>query len=154
MDLPIKWGFCCAGKIANDFSLAMDMVMYSEDGKTKQHEKVAVAARSSERAEEFAEKHGFRKSYGSYEDLANDSEVQIVYVSSVHPRHFELSKMYLNKNKHVLCEKPLTMSVKETGELVALAKEKKVFFMEGFWSRFFPAYQTAKKLVEDGKVGT
>ncbi|XP_075251848.1 trans-1,2-dihydrobenzene-1,2-diol dehydrogenase-like [Convolutriloba macropyga] len=147
MSSPLRWGFCCAGKIANDFSLAMDNLP------VPQHRKVAVAARDAEKAKEFSQAHKFEKSYGSYKQLAEDEDVEIVYVSSLHPQHFELAKMFLEHNKHVLCEKPLTMKLEETTELVRLAEEKRLFFMEGFWSRFFPAYQSVKKLVDQGAIG-
>ena len=80
-------------------------------------------------------------------------KVEIVYVSSLHPQHFELCKLYLEANKNVLCEKPLTMKLSHTEELVRLAREKGLFFMEGFWSRFFPVYQSVKKHVSNGDIG-
>jgi len=144
---PIRWGFCCASKIANDVSLAMDTVMANG------HRKVAVAARNVKKAEEFSQEHKFEKFYGSYQQLADDSEVEIVYVSSLHPQHYELSKLFMEHGKHVLCEKPLTMKLEHTLDLIRIAKEKKVFFMEGFWSRFFPVYEAVKKHVDNGDIG-
>ena len=144
---PLRWGFCCAGRIASDFSLAMDNVL------SNGHHKVAVAARDSSKAEEFAKSHNFGRSYGSYEELAEDSEVEIVYVSSLHPQHYELCRLFLENGKNVLCEKPLTMQLKHTEDLVALAREKKLFFMEGFWSRFFSVYESVKRHIENGDIG-
>ena len=143
----LKWGFCSAGKVANDFSVAMDSVM---SGK---HRKVAVAAKSFERAKKFAEDHNFEKYYGSYEELANDTEVDVVYVSSLNTAHFDLSRMFLEKRKNVVCEKPLTLSFAKTKELVDIAKSAQVFFMEAIWSRCFPLYNQVKKICNEGTIG-
>lgn len=71
----------------------------------------------------------------------------------MHPQHFEIAKLMLNHGKHVLCEKPLTMNLKQTTELINLAKEKKLFLMEGIWSRCFPIYEIVKKEIESGSIG-
>ena len=65
----------------------------------------------------------------------------MVYVGAIHPKHLEIAKIYLEAGKSVLCEKPLCMNVKETEELIQLARSKNVFLMEGIWSRCIPAYK-------------
>lgn len=77
----------------------------------------------------------------------------VVYIGTLHPQHFDIAKLMLNHGKHVLCEKPLTMNLKQTTELINLAKEKKLFLMEGIWSRCFPIYETLKKEIESGSIG-
>lgn len=77
----------------------------------------------------------------------------VVYIGTLHPQHFEIAKLMLNHGKHVLCEKPLTMNLKQTTELINLAKEKKLFLMEGIWSRCFPIYEILKKEIESGSIG-
>ena len=71
--------------------------------------------------------------------MVRDPEVEIVYVNVIHPFHKNGVSLALNHNKHILCEKPFTMNAKEAEELIQLAREKKCFLMEGFWTRFFPA---------------
>ena len=95
-----------------------------------EHTVVAVASRSLERAAEFAGKHDIGKAYGSYEELARDENIEIVYVATLHPTHAPLCKLALNHGKHVLCEKPMTMNLKDTKELFELAKAKGLFIME------------------------
>ena len=91
---------------------------------------VAVAARSLERAAEFADRHNIEKAYGSYEELARDASVEVVYISTIHPQHAPLCKLALSHGKHVLCEKPMTMNLKQTKEVFKLAKAKGLFIME------------------------
>ena len=74
-------------------------------------------------------------------DSIYDYCVEVVYVGAIHPKHLEIAKIYLEAGKSVLCEKPLCMNVKETEELIQLARSKNVFLMEGIWSRCIPAYK-------------
>ncbi len=90
----------------------------------------AVAARSLESAKGFAVTHEIENAYGSYEELLKDTEIDVVYVGSINPQHLTLAKMAINLGKNVLCEKPMGMNLKETQELVQLAREKKIFLME------------------------
>jgi len=119
-----RWGILGASRIAHDFLVAMKTLPENE------HTVVAVASRSLERAAEFAGKHDIGKAYGSYEELARDENVEVVYVSTLHPTHAPLCKLALNHGKHVLCEKPMTMNLKDTKELFELAKAKGLFIME------------------------
>ena len=119
---------------------------------------VAVAARKIEDAKEFAVKHGIEKAYSDYENLAKDADIdvamndlelkmhikfhfKVIYIGAINSVHLPLAKMFLNAGKAVLCEKPLCVNVKETKELVELARSKKVFLMEAVWSRCLPVYQ-------------
>lgn len=77
----------------------------------------------------------------------------VVYIGTLNPQHFEIAKLMLNHGKHVLCEKPLTMNLKQTTELINLAKSKKLFLMEAIWSRCFPAYEALRKEIDFGTVG-
>lgn len=147
LDGPLKWGIVAAGKISNDWAAALSSLPNDE------HQTVAIAARDADRAATFAKKFSIPKSYGSYEELANDSNVNIVYIGTIHPTHYEIVKMMLENDKHVLCEKPMTLSVNHTVELVELAKEKKKFFQEAVWSRFFPAYRTLRQVLMEEKIG-
>lgn len=144
---PTRWGICTAGTISYDFSVAVRILPRHD------HQLAAVAARNLERAQEFAKKFEIPKAYGSYEELANDPGIDIVYVASINTAHVEHCKMMLNAGKHVLCEKPLAMNTREVKEILELAKQKKLFFMEAFWTRFFPAIHELKNQLDSGVIG-
>lgn len=77
----------------------------------------------------------------------------IVFVSVLNLQHYEVTKLMLENGKHVLCEKPMGMTYKQTKSLVDLAREKKLFLLEGMWSRFFPAYDALDKHITSGGLG-
>ncbi|WBW72720.1 D-xylose 1-dehydrogenase (NADP+) [Schizosaccharomyces osmophilus] len=150
----LRWGFLGAGNIATDF--ANDLIKAPQYHK-HQHALVAVATQNSrERAAAFAERYknenSSPKAYGSYEELLQDNNVDIVYISNHHPQHYGTVKLALHAGKGVLCEKPLTINYPESLELVKLAREKKVFFAEGFWIRFFPIVKKAQQLLHEERV--
>nr|XP_053649374.1 trans-1,2-dihydrobenzene-1,2-diol dehydrogenase-like isoform X1 [Cherax quadricarinatus] len=145
--MATRWGIVSAGLISSDFVNALKLLPPGE------HRLVAVAARSLERAKSFATKNGVEKAYGSYEDLAKDPDVEVVYIGTIHPYHLPVGSLMIQAGKHVLCEKPMCMSVKETKQLIKLAKEKKVFLMEAVWSRFFPVYHEMTKRIKAGEIG-
>lgn len=76
-----------------------------------------------------------------------------MYIGTIHPQHFDIAMMMLEHGKHVLCEKPLTMNLKQTTELIQCAKAKKRFLMEAVWSRCFPVYDAIKKELASGSLG-
>jgi len=133
--MATRWGIVSAGLISHDFTNAIG-IHPAED-----HQVVAVAARKLTDAEEFAAKHGIKRAYGNYEDLAKDADIDVIYIGAINTVHLPLAKLYLNAGKAVLCEKPLCMNLKETQELVELARSKKLFLMEAVWSRCLPAYK-------------
>lgn len=145
--MAIHWGIAGAGKISHDFVSSLQTLPESE------HVVVAVAARELSRAQNFSSLHKIKKAFDSYTKLAEDNDIDTVYIGTLHPQHFEIAKLMLNHGKHVLCEKPLTMNLKQTTELINLAKEKKLFLMEGIWSRCFPIYEIVKKEIESGSIG-
>ncbi|XP_067001936.1 trans-1,2-dihydrobenzene-1,2-diol dehydrogenase [Anabrus simplex] len=145
--MATRWGIASVGKISHDFVTALSTLPAEE------HTVVAVAARDLERAQEFAELHKISIAYSSYEELARDENVDVVYVGTIHPYHLSISKLMLENGKPVLCEKPLTMNWKQTEELILLAREKKLFLMEAVWSRCFPAYDVLRRELEAGAVG-
>ena len=114
---------------------------------------VAVVARSLESAQKFATTHNIPKAYGSYDELANDSNVEVVYIGTINPGHLPIAKLMLNAGKHLLVEKPLTLNLKGTNELLNLATEKKLFVMEAIWSRFLPSYQFLKQQLAEKTIG-
>ena len=91
---------------------------------------VAVAGRSLDRAREFAARFSVTKAYGSYEQLTQDNDVDIVYVSTIHPTHYDCCMKMFEYNKHVLCEKSMTMNAVHTKQLIETARSKKLFLMK------------------------
>lgn len=142
---PCRWGILGAGAISSDFCRALRI--------TPGAQITAVAARSQAKAKEFAAKHDIEHAFGSYEELASSSAVDIVYVGTIHPSHYECVRTVLSRGKSVLCEKPMCMNAGETQALVALARQKGVFLMEGMWTRFFPAVVKALELIEQKAIG-
>ncbi|XP_033633975.1 trans-1,2-dihydrobenzene-1,2-diol dehydrogenase-like isoform X1 [Asterias rubens] len=145
--MKLRWGICSAGNISNNFVSALSSLP-SED-----HEVVAIAARSKEKANKFAEKHQIAVAYEGYEALARDTNVDIVYIGSINQTHLPLCQLFLNHGKNVLCEKPLGLNKREVQEIIDLAKEKDVFFMEGLWTRFFPAIVKLQELLAANHIG-
>ncbi|CAJ1049077.1 Hypothetical predicted protein [Xyrichtys novacula] len=145
--MATKWGICSAGKISHDFAVALK-TLAPED-----HQVVAVAARKLEDAQEFAKKHNISQAYGSYEELARDPDIDVIYIGVIHPYHLKTSLLFTNAKKNVLCEKPLAMNSKEVQEILACAKKNDVFFMEAVWTRFFPASVEIRRLLAQGEVG-
>ncbi|XP_046558506.1 trans-1,2-dihydrobenzene-1,2-diol dehydrogenase-like [Haliotis rubra] len=145
--MATRWGILSAGAISHDFTSAL----VSQN--PEEHQVVAVAARSADRAKEFADKFGIKSSYGSYEELVKDPDVDIVYIGAIHPEHYKQCLLCLGAGKHVLCEKPLTLTSVQTKEVLRTAKEKKLFFMEGFWSRFFPVYEKVREELSSNSIG-
>lgn len=143
----LKWGIVSAGKISNDFTVGLSCLPAEE------HKVIAVAARDFKRADDFAKLHNIPTAYASYEELAKNPEIDVVYVGSVNPEHLEISKLMLSNGKHVLCEKPLCLNKKQSTELIEFAKSKNLFLMEAIWSRFFPAYTYLKEQIVNGSLG-
>jgi len=146
--MATRWGILGAGKISHDFVTAMATML-----DPKEHIIVAVAARSLPSAQEFAKTHGIPKAYGSYEELVKDANVEVVYIGTTNNTHLPVAKLALNHGKHVLLEKPCAINVKETKEIVDLAEQKKLFFMEAIWARFFPSYKKLKEEIAAGVIG-
>jgi predicted dehydrogenase len=141
----VRFGILGPGKIANRFT---DSFTHVPDA-----EVVAVASRDGERARLFAEKHRIPRSYDSYDKLILDPEVDIIYVATPHPFHFENTMQCLHGGKAVLCEKPLAMNLRQAKEMIDTARKNNVFLMEGMWSRFFPATHKALEVLNAGSIG-
>ncbi|KAL1257238.1 hypothetical protein QQF64_012783 [Cirrhinus molitorella] len=145
--MVIRWGICSAGKISNDFTVALRTLP------AENHQVVAVAARDLKHAQEFAQKHSIPRAYGSYEELAKDPEIDVVYVGTIQTHHLSAGALFMNAKKNILCEKPLAMNLKEVQELIATAKKNDVFLMEAVWTRFFPVSLEISRLLSRGEVG-
>ena len=112
-----------------------------------------LASRTADRAAEAARELGFAKSYGSYEDLLADKEIEAVYIPLPNHLHAEWVKKAADAGKHVLCEKPFAMHAKEAEEAIRYAERKGVKVMEAFMYRFHPQWKKARDLVKAGEIG-
>lgn len=121
------------------------------------HTVVAAASSSSaDRAKKFLEECGCpsdAKAYGSYKELVNDPNVDIIYVATPHSHHYQNTRLALEAKKNVLCEKALTTNAEQARILVDLARKNNLFFMEAVWTRYFPLSIELRKFVTDGKLG-
>lgn len=114
---------------------------------------MAVAARDAARAQEFADQHAAARAYGNYEDLIADSEVDAIYVATLHPFHLEWIAHAVRAGKHVLCEKPLTMNLREAKQAQQLAKDNCCLLREAFMYRHHPQTQKVADLIAEGAIG-
>ncbi|MCQ2976116.1 MAG: Gfo/Idh/MocA family oxidoreductase [Bacteroidales bacterium] len=113
----------------------------------------AVASRTLEKAEKFANQFSIPKYYGSYEELAKDPNVDLVYVATPHSHHFEQTKMCLLKGKAVLCEKAFTVNAQQAKELIEISETQKVFLAEAIWTRYQPMRQMISDAINSGIIG-
>lgn len=141
----IKWGIIGLGKIAHKF--ATDLAS------TENVTLVAVASRSQQNAEEFAEKYQVKKAFNSYIDLAKDPTIDAVYIATPHSFHKEHTILCLQNKKAVLCEKPFAMNLREVEEMIAIAKHNNVLLMDALWTFFLPHFRYVLDIVKNKKFG-
>ncbi|MBO6159228.1 MAG: Gfo/Idh/MocA family oxidoreductase [Firmicutes bacterium] len=141
----LRFGIIGCGNIARRFTNALHQSDVAEP--------LACASRDAAKAEAFAKDNGIPKSYGSYQVLLDDDQIQAVYIATVHNTHADIAKQCILAGKAVICEKPFFINKKEAEETIALAREKNVLIMEGFWTRTMPAYLKAKQWIKEGKIG-
>lgn len=141
----IKFGIVGAGSIAHQF--ARD-IKYSKDAKL-----VAIASRSIDKAHKFKTKYNLEFAYSSYLEMAESNEIDAVYIATPHNFHKEQSILFLEKKIHVLCEKPISVNLKELNDMIDSAIENKVLLMEAMWTRFLPASLKVKEVINSNKLG-
>lgn len=141
----MKIGILGAGHIAGTLAETM--------GQMPEVECYAVAAREIGRAEDFCKKYGFTKAYGSYEEMLNDEQVELVYVATPHSHHYEHMKLCIMHGKPVLCEKAFTMNSAQAKEIARLAQEKGVYVTEAIWTRYMPSRQIINDAIASGLLG-
>lgn len=142
---PLRWGIMGTGEIVRQFvSAARECT-----GATI----AAVASRSADNAHAFAAEHDVEKAYDTYEDMVTAPDIDIVYVGTPSDMHKEHSLMAIEAGKHVLCEKELTNTLADAEEMYAAAERHNVMLQDGVWTRFFPAVEHARQLIEEGAIG-
>ena len=149
MENCLKVGILGAGNIAGSMAEALNELQ--KEGKACAY---AVASRSQEKALEFARKWNITRAYSSYEELASDQEVDLIYIATPHSLHYEQAKLCMEHGKNGLVEKAFTATARQAEELFAMAEEKKVFITEAIWTRYMPSREIITGLLREGAVGT
>jgi predicted dehydrogenase len=145
MKEKISWGIVGLGNIAQKFA---DDLKLMADG-----ELIAVASRDIEKAKNFKVLNNAKYAFGSYQELFNCEDVDVVYIATPHTSHAELSIKAMKHGRNVLCEKPMGINRGEVEKMIDAARENKVFLMEALWSRFNPTISKVKDLLDDGIIG-
>ena len=140
----LKWGILGPGSIARDFAQALNRV---------NGEVYAVASRNKERAEKFARENNVKKAYGSYDEIIKDKDIDVVYIATPHSNHYEYIIKSLNNNKHVLCEKAITVNERELEEALKIAREKNLVLEEAMTLFHMPLYEKVIKKINKEDLG-
>ena len=140
----LKWGILGPGNIARDFAQALNRV---------NGEVYAVASRNKERAEKFARENNVKKAYGSYDEIIKDKDIDVVYIATPHSNHYEYIMKSLNNNKHVLCEKAITVNERELEEALKIAREKNLVLEEAMTLFHMPLYEKVIKKINKEDLG-
>ncbi|MET0951857.1 MAG: Gfo/Idh/MocA family oxidoreductase, partial [Aeromicrobium sp.] len=142
---PVRWGILATGSIARHF--ARDLALVADNALA------AVGSRRPDAARAFGEEFGAARTYGSYEELVADPDVDVIYVATPHSRHLEDVRLCLAAGKHVLCEKALTMNATDSAALVAEARDRGLFLAEAMWMRTNPNIRRVAEIAAAGSIG-
>ncbi|KAH7906531.1 hypothetical protein BJ138DRAFT_1162389 [Hygrophoropsis aurantiaca] len=146
---PLRFGVLGAARIAPDAIIKP----------ARCHEDVvvvAIAARSKERAEEFAKTWSVPRAYGGvdgYKALIDDPDVEAIYIGLPNSLHFEWTMRALAAGKHVLCEKPIADNEDEACRMFSFAEEKGLILLEAWQPRFHPSIERVKELIDQKSLG-
>jgi predicted dehydrogenase len=145
MDRIFNWGILGTGRIAKKFAEGLKLA--------KGAHLLAVGSRSEETAGDFGQQFNIPRRYVGYQEMVNDPDLDIVYISSPHAMHFDHSLLAIRAGKAVLCEKPFTLNSAQAFELAQEARERRQFLMEGMWTRFFPLMTCISDLLSKEVLG-
>ena len=142
---PLRWGLICTA--------AINRALIPSIRASKRSELVAVASRDLGRAQDYAREWNIPRAHGSYQALLNDPDVDVIYNALPNALHSEWTVKAADAGKHVLCEKPLTLSVEEVDRIVEAAQRNGVFVLEAFMYRYHPQTFKVQELVREGAIG-
>lgn len=145
MKKTIRWGILGTGNIAKKFAADLKFAVGAS--------LAAVGSRTEGSAIAFAKEMNIQHAFGSYEALAKSNEVDIIYIATPHTLHYANTLLCLENNKAVLCEKPFAMTTKQATEMIAFAKQKQLFLMEGMWMKCNPIFLKLIEMVHGGVIG-
>ena len=139
-----NWATLGTGVIANELAQALE----------QQGRKLySVANRTYDKGLAFAEKYGIDKVYQNIDDVFDDPEVDIIYISTPHNTHINFLRKALAKGKHVLCEKSITLNADELNEAIKLAEDNHVVLAEAMTIFHMPIYRQLSEIIASGKLG-
>lgn len=141
----LRVGIIGAGWIADKMAEALSPL--------DEAEVLAIASRSLEKARQFADERGISRAYGSYEELVEDPDVDLVYVATPHSHHYPHARLALEHGKPVLMEKAFTANAREAEALLTLARERHLFITEAIWTRYMPLSMKVKEIMDSGIIG-
>ncbi len=144
-DKVLRVGIVGAGRIAAVAAKTLNAM--------QECEAYAIGSRSKEKAEAFAAEWHMKKAYGSYSELIADADVDLLYIATPHSHHYDVTREALLAGKPCLVEKTFMANYREARAIVDLARERKVFLAEAIWTRYQPAVQIVKQLIDDGRIG-
>jgi predicted dehydrogenase len=144
-DGRLRFGVLGTGSIAAEVTDALHL--------TRDCAAQAVASRDAARATAFAAAHGVARAHDGYDELITDPDVDIVYIATPHTQHSEWAIRAAQAGKHVLCEKPMTISARTTEEVVDAARRSGVFLVEAFAYHFHPQTHRLLELIRGGVIG-
>ena len=142
---PLRWGIVGPGWIAERFIGSLQ--------RNTRQQVVAVASRDLVRSTEFAARNGVPRAFGSYQELVDDPDIDVVYIATPHNGHYPCALQSLRAGKHTLVEKPLALNATQATGLAELATAQGVFFMEALWTMFLPKFDVIRQLLENGVLG-
>src|SRR6476620_8216718 len=145
MSEKLRWGVLGSARIVRKTIPALQ--------ETKNGEVVGIASRTGETAREYADKHGIPQAFGSYAALLASPDIDAVYIPLPNALHLEWILKSLDAGKHVLCEKPLAMSVAECEQIARTAGETGLKVLEGVMYRFHPRFEKLQELLAAKVVG-
>lgn len=145
MSKTYNWAILGCGKIARKFASDLKILPNAR--------LYAAASRSIQNARAFADEMGCEKAYGSYEEMVNDPNVDMVYIASPHSHHYEHTLLCLNHKKAVLCEKAFAMNSRQVKSMIEASRENNTFLMEAFWTMFQPSFLKALEIIRSGELG-
>jgi predicted dehydrogenase len=140
----LKWAILGPGAIALDFAKAI----IEANGSL-----YAVGARNLEKAKAFANQYQVEKAYGNYDEMLNDPAIDVVYIATPHSNHYEYIMKSLNNNKHVLCEKAITVNSKQLREIASIAEQKNLVIAEAMTIYHMPLFKKLRQIVDAGQIG-
>lgn len=140
-----RWGILGTGAIAKKFVTGLGAVAGAEC--------LAVGSRTAAGARSFGAENAVERCYGSYEELARDGDVDIVYVATPHSRHAADTILCLESGRHVLCEKPFAINHAQARTMVDCARAHDRFLMEALWTHFNPVAVHLRELLAEGAIG-
>ncbi len=145
MTQKIRWGILSTGAIADSFVRGLRFCLDAEVA--------AVGSRTAEAAERFGARHGIARRHPSYEALAADPDIDVIYIGTPHNRHSDDTLLCLEAGKAVLCEKPFALNAGQAERMITAARRKRLFLMEAMWMRFIPAVRELRRILSEGAIG-